>query len=438
MIENPGEGIDTVESWSPSYTLAANVENLILKGTGGQIGIGNNLANGITGGAGADTLNGKGGNDWLTGGLGSDIFVFEPGAGNDIVRDFVTSGTGQDMVKLSGYDYASFAEIKAAMSQVGADTLLKLSDGSSVTFLNHKVADFAASHFKLPNPTYTISGQPRATEGADIVFTVSRTEDNGAQTLSYKTSGKATSGLDYVAPSGKVVFEAGELTKQIVIATKTDGLVEGNESLVVTLSGVTGAGTIGAANATTGAIIDSLVAVTQPVSVQVPVAIPKPPSVYTVQNSATVVEGGNLVFTVARSSDDGAQTVKYGLDGTATADLDYVAPSGTVTFAAGELTKQIVLTTKADGLVEGSESVSLSLSSVTGTGIFGAEKSASGSIIDPRPTAPPESGKSASWIYGTSGNDTLTGDSSTTISTVEPGRIQPRVAQVTTRTMSRA
>ena len=159
VVENPGEGIDTVESWSPTYTLAANVENLILKGTGGQVGIGNNLANGITGGAGADTLNGKGGNDWLTGGLGSDIFVFEPGAGNDIIRDFVTSGTGQDVVKLSGYDYASFAEIKAAMSQVGTDTLLKLSDGSSVTFLNHKVADFTASHFKLPNPTYTVSGQ---------------------------------------------------------------------------------------------------------------------------------------------------------------------------------------------------------------------------------------------------------------------------------------
>ncbi|RYF11315.1 MAG: hypothetical protein EOO40_03550, partial [Deltaproteobacteria bacterium] len=247
VIENAGEGIDTVESWAPSYTLAANVENLILKGTG-QTGIGNELANGLTGGAGADTLNGKGGNDWLTGGAGSDTFVFEPGAGNDIIRDFVTSGTGQDVVKLSGFDYASFAQVQAALTQVGADTLLKLSDGSSVTFLNHQVADFTASHFKLPNPVYTISGQPKVSEGADLVFTVSRSDDNGAQTLSYHLSGTATADLDYAAPTGAVTFAAGELTKQIVVATKADALVEGNESVVVTLNGITGAGTLGLAS----------------------------------------------------------------------------------------------------------------------------------------------------------------------------------------------
>ncbi|WP_264045114.1 Ig-like domain-containing protein [Methylobacterium flocculans] len=146
VIEYANEGIDTVESWAPTYTLSAHVENLKLLGTG-QTGIGNELANGITGGAGNDILNGKGGNDWLTGAAGADTFVFEIGSGHDVVRDFATSGTQQDVVKLSGYDFASFAQVRAALTQVGADTLLTLSDEGSVTFLNHKISDFTARHF---------------------------------------------------------------------------------------------------------------------------------------------------------------------------------------------------------------------------------------------------------------------------------------------------
>ncbi len=147
VVELTGEGIDTVESWS-HYTLSANVENLKLLGLN-LTGTGNELANLIVGGKGNDTLNGKGGNDWLTGGLGSDTFVFEKGAGHDVITDFVTTGAGQDLVKLMGVDFASFADIKAAMIQVGQDTLLKISDDSSVTFLNRKIADFHENDFVL-------------------------------------------------------------------------------------------------------------------------------------------------------------------------------------------------------------------------------------------------------------------------------------------------
>jgi Ca2+-binding RTX toxin-like protein len=71
VIEFSGEGNDTVRS-SISYNLTAQVENLILTGNDNLTGLGNDLANNITGnsgnnnlmgGVGADTIDGGGGNN---------------------------------------------------------------------------------------------------------------------------------------------------------------------------------------------------------------------------------------------------------------------------------------------------------------------------------------------------------------------------------------
>lgn len=62
VIEQPGEGTDTVQS-SLTYTLGANVENLTLTGTSAITGTGNSLANLMTGNNAASTLVGGGGDD---------------------------------------------------------------------------------------------------------------------------------------------------------------------------------------------------------------------------------------------------------------------------------------------------------------------------------------------------------------------------------------
>jgi hypothetical protein len=72
-VEYAGEGIDTVEARIGSYTMGANIENLIFTGViGSFIGTGNVLDNTITGGAANDILRGGGGNDTIRGGLGID------------------------------------------------------------------------------------------------------------------------------------------------------------------------------------------------------------------------------------------------------------------------------------------------------------------------------------------------------------------------------
>lgn len=80
VIENANEGTDIVNA-SISFTLAANVENLILTGNANINGTGNSGDNAIIGNSGNNTLYGLGGNDSIDGGAGADTMI--GGIGND-------------------------------------------------------------------------------------------------------------------------------------------------------------------------------------------------------------------------------------------------------------------------------------------------------------------------------------------------------------------
>jgi Ca2+-binding RTX toxin-like protein len=73
VIVETGADIDTVIA-AASYTLGADVENLVLKGAGSLSGTGNDLANVITGNAGSNILDGAGGADRMKGGAGDDVY----------------------------------------------------------------------------------------------------------------------------------------------------------------------------------------------------------------------------------------------------------------------------------------------------------------------------------------------------------------------------
>jgi Ca2+-binding RTX toxin-like protein len=105
VVENPGQGIDTVISSAKSHALSANVENLTLTGKNAKTGTGNALDNLITlsnsndrvdGGAGNDIIVAGSGAGRLTGGPGHDMFVFSAG-GQDQVMDF---HIGEDLIDL--------------------------------------------------------------------------------------------------------------------------------------------------------------------------------------------------------------------------------------------------------------------------------------------------------------------------------------------------
>ena len=154
VTESAGEGIDTVSA-SVNFTLGANVENLTLTGSAVS-GTGNGLANVLTGSGGANTLNGAGGNDrliggggndTLTGGTGLDTFVFADGFGRDTVTDFRTTGASADTIEFSTDVFSSFAQVQAAMAQVGADVVITVDVDNSLTLRNVALANLNAGDF---------------------------------------------------------------------------------------------------------------------------------------------------------------------------------------------------------------------------------------------------------------------------------------------------
>ncbi|WP_460451295.1 Calx-beta domain-containing protein [Alsobacter sp. SYSU BS001988] len=252
-------------------------------------------------------------------------------------------------------------------------------------------------------PTYSIAGAQTAVEGGKLSFTVTRDASGTAETVSYSLDGTATSGKDYTAPAGTVSFAAGELTKTITIDTLTDSLVEGPESVILTLTKASAGGTISATAASaTGTITD-------------PAAIPT----YSIAGAQTAVEGGTLSFTVTRDASGTAETVSYSLDGTATSGKDYTAPAGTVSFAAGELTKTITLDTLTDNLVESPESVILTLTDASAGGTISATAaSATGTITDPAAIPTYSIAGAQTAVEGGTLSFTVTRDASTTAETV--------------------
>lgn len=141
VLENPGEGIDTVNA-SISYALGANLENLVLAEKAGAIdGTGNGADNVITGNASAnvlaglegnDILDGRGGADTLIGGSGDDTYY----VGNAGVVVSENPSEGIDTV-IASIDYVLPANVENLVLAEGAGPLR----GTGNDLANHIVGN---------------------------------------------------------------------------------------------------------------------------------------------------------------------------------------------------------------------------------------------------------------------------------------------------------
>ena len=113
VIEAASGGTDTVKA-SISYTLAANVENLILVGTGAVSGTGNSLVNTLTGNTGANLLNGGGGADTLSGKAGADTFVFNTALATSNVDHITDFSVKDDTIRIENAVFTALSAGKLA------------------------------------------------------------------------------------------------------------------------------------------------------------------------------------------------------------------------------------------------------------------------------------------------------------------------------------
>lgn len=147
IVENVGEGADTVVSmvdWSLQNTA---LENLTLAGSALK-GTGNGGANVLIGNDYANILTGGGGVDVMTGWMGDDSFVFAGGQGG-VVTDFKAfyyMALDNDRIGLSASLFADFAAVMAATTQDVEDAVIA-KDGFKLTLKSVSVGDLAASDF---------------------------------------------------------------------------------------------------------------------------------------------------------------------------------------------------------------------------------------------------------------------------------------------------
>lgn len=114
-------------------------------------------------------------------------------------------------------------------------------------------------------------------------------------------------------------------------------------------------------------------------------AVPQPGAFQFSTSGYSVNEGqGTATITVSRTGgSSGAVAVNFATaDGTATAGSDYTATSGTLNFADGQTSATFTVPILEDTLIEGNQTINLTLSNPTGGAVLGAPATAMLSITD--------------------------------------------------------
>ena len=260
---------------------------------------------------------------------------------------------------------------KADTSLEGAETFtVTLSNpGGGATLGTPAAAVVTIVDDDTPRLQFTTATSTVAESTASVTLTVQRVGPTTTEnTVQYALAGvTATGGDDFVGTSGVLTFPVGVASRTIVVPIVGDTIAEGPETFTVTLSNPTGGAILGTPSVATVTILDN-----DPAGV-----------VQFSQLDYTVAEGGTVAITVTRTGTAGPVAVSFlTSNGTATTHPDYTGTAGTLTFQAGEMTKTFTVTTAADALTEGTESVVLTLYAPTNGLALGSISTATLWIIE--------------------------------------------------------
>lgn len=189
------------------------------------------------------------------------------------------------------------------------------------------------------------SSPESGTDSGRFVFTRTGSVANDL-TVFYSAAGSATAGVDYEALLGVVIIPAGQSSAVAEFETIDDTQVETNETVVVSVSTNAAYSISGnSGNATVRIIDDDLVNVT----------------ITTTSGGASEPTSAGR-FTITRGGDLSPNLIiHYTVSGVATSNVDYQPLSGSVTIPSGETAATITVTPKDDTILEGDESVIVSL-----------------------------------------------------------------------------
>ena len=214
-----------------------------------------------------------------------------------------------------------------------------------------------------------------AESGALATITVTRTSGGtGAASVNYATSdGTATAGLDYAAVSGTLTWAAGDFTsKTFAIPIINDSLSEANETVNLTLGSPTNA-LVGIQGTAVLTIMDDDQAAS-----------------FTAAAQSTSENDGTATITVQLSAASSQPvSLPFAVTGTAANPADYAITASPLIIPAGVTNANLTVTLVSDAIIEGSETVIVTLGTPTNA-VLGAPRVHTLTIIDgavpPAPT----------------------------------------------------
>jgi hypothetical protein len=266
------------------------------------------------------------------------------GDGTFLAAGHFAAGPGASAVAAGDFSGDGWLDLTTANTNGNSDSVL----------INDRSGPFVP-------PTVSVS-DAAVTEGnagaVNATFTVTLSKAAaGDVTVHYATADdSAVAGSDYTAASGTVVIPAGQTGATVTIAVRGDRLPEPDETFAVNLSAATNA-TIGDAQGI-GTIRDN----------EPRISISDVTRAEGKKNKTTL-----FTFTVTLSvAYDQPVTMSFStVNGTATtADNDYVAQSGTLTFAPGEATKTITIVVQGDNKRESNEEFYVDLSGTSSNSVL--------------------------------------------------------------------
>lgn len=321
----------------------------------------------------------------LSGSDSVDYSVAGSGASPVSASDFVGSALPSGTVVFSAGQSSQTITL-----QIAGDNLLENDESFTVTLANPGPGSTIASGSvtatvlnddDVLSVAATDADLPEAANGAsrDYTFTVSRSGyTDRASSVDWSVAGigtHAADAADFVGgtlPSGTINFAAGETSKTITVTVNGDYYQETDEGFRVTL-GNASAGTTLSTGSADGTIRNDDTGLS------------------IAATSTHLAEGDSgsqtHVFTVTRSGvTTGTTTVNWSLAGSDAAAADAadfaggVLPSGSLSFAPGELSKTIEIVTLGDTAIESTEGFTLTLAGADGNADI-TTGTASGSIV---------------------------------------------------------
>ena len=166
-------------------------------------------------------------------------------------------------------------------------------------------------------------------------------------TVTFTLTGTATNGTDYTTVLLSATFLAGQSAVDVTVVPLADALAESAESVILTLTSV--------APYALGSSTSGTVTIADAASVPVVSVV-----AFDAAASETGPDLGTFRFT-RTGSPTSPLTVRYVVTGTAVNGTDYQTIPVTVTFLAGQATADVFVIPTADGIVEGVETVIVTL-----------------------------------------------------------------------------